>query len=221
MADRKVIDWEAIEREYRAGQISIAEIARQFEITHPAILKRAKRDGWTRNLASRVKEAVTAKLVTDGVTGKTAAETVELVAARAVQVVRDHKGRIGRGHKLIDALFGELEQVTEAGDFAEAIEAEFPGKDNFKRRAAILRAVELPSRASTLGTLALALKTLVGLERQAFNLDAPDDPANSVIDKLGLDEQRTLIAALASIARDAASFDGGITIEGEAHRISN
>ena len=39
-------DWEAIEREYRAGQLSVREIARQHDVSAPAIVKRAKRLGW-------------------------------------------------------------------------------------------------------------------------------------------------------------------------------
>ena len=38
-------DWEAIERAYRAGLLSIREIASTQGITHGAINKRAKRDG--------------------------------------------------------------------------------------------------------------------------------------------------------------------------------
>jgi len=58
---RPVIDWEAIEREFRAGQLSVVEIGRQHGLSHTAINKRAKRDGWTRNLADKVRKAVSAR----------------------------------------------------------------------------------------------------------------------------------------------------------------
>ena len=85
MTERKILDWEVIEREYRAGQLSVREIAETHGVSHPAILKRAKHDGWERNLSDAVREKVTTRLVTDGVTGKSARETVELAAERAVQ----------------------------------------------------------------------------------------------------------------------------------------
>ena len=58
MTERKSVDWEAIEREYRAGQLAVVEIGRQHGLSHTAINKRAKRDGWTRNLADRVRKKV-------------------------------------------------------------------------------------------------------------------------------------------------------------------
>jgi hypothetical protein len=51
MTERKSVDWKAIEREYRAGQLTVVGIGCQHGLSHTAINKRAKRDGWTRNLA--------------------------------------------------------------------------------------------------------------------------------------------------------------------------
>ena len=47
-------DWEAIERAYRAGLLSIREIASAHEVSHTAINKRAKRDGWERDLSEKI-----------------------------------------------------------------------------------------------------------------------------------------------------------------------
>lgn len=181
MSDRKVIDWEAIEREYRAGQLSIREIAGIQGVSHVAIMKRAKRDGWERNLSEAVREKVTARLVTDGVTGKSAKETVELAAERGVQVIREHRASIGRGQKLVSALFTELEEATDCRDeIKEAIEIETADDQNGKRRAMMFRALALPSRSGVIVNLAGALKTLVSLERQAFNLDDGASPGDGV-----------------------------------------
>lgn len=177
MPERKQIDWEAVEREYRAGQLSVVEIGRQHDISHTAINKRAKRDGWKRNLADRVRKAVSARLVSETVSPETENQIVELAAARGVQVVREHQASIGRGQKLVGALFGELEEATDSREeIEEVIEIETAGDKDKKRRAMMLRAVALPSRSAIIGNLAGALKTLVGLERQAFGLadDAGD-----------------------------------------------
>ena len=52
------IDWEAVEREYRAGQLSNRMIAEKHGISDTAIRKRAKRDGWERERAARQQEPV-------------------------------------------------------------------------------------------------------------------------------------------------------------------
>lgn len=152
MAEAKAVDWEAVEREYRAGQLSVAEIARQNGVSAPLVFRRAKRDGWTRNLAERIREAVTARSVTDGITGATARETIELAAERGVQIVREHRKLIGRGHVIVGKLFGEVENAD--GD-----------------------AISLKDKATAFGTLTNSLKTLIGLERQAFNLGEEGDGA--------------------------------------------
>jgi hypothetical protein len=63
MTERKSVDWEAIEREYRAGQLSVREIARRSGVTEGAVRKHAKDGGWTRALAEKVREAVRERLV--------------------------------------------------------------------------------------------------------------------------------------------------------------
>ena len=52
-------------------------------------------------------------MVADGVAGKSARETVELAAERGVQIVREHGVSIGRGQKLVNAPFGELEKAIQ------------------------------------------------------------------------------------------------------------
>ena len=47
----KPTDWERIELDYRAGIKTLRQIADENGITHGAINKRAKRDGWERDLS--------------------------------------------------------------------------------------------------------------------------------------------------------------------------
>lgn len=53
--EKKTPDWERIEADYRAGLLSVREIAASQGITHGAINKRAKRDGWERDLAAKIR----------------------------------------------------------------------------------------------------------------------------------------------------------------------
>ena len=124
MTERKSPDWEMIEREYRAGQLTVVEIGRQQGLSHTAINKRAKRDGWTRNLADRVRKEVSARLVS-AETSETERAAIEPAVARGVQVVREHQASIGRGQRLVGTLFDELEKATvQRADIEAAIEEE-------------------------------------------------------------------------------------------------
>jgi hypothetical protein len=47
-------DWIQIEVDYRAGIKTLRQIADEHSISHVAINKRAKRDGWTRDIAAKI-----------------------------------------------------------------------------------------------------------------------------------------------------------------------
>lgn len=55
-------DWEAIERAYRAGSLSIRSIAEKHDTKEGTIRSRAKKNGWQRDLTEQVKSATQAKL---------------------------------------------------------------------------------------------------------------------------------------------------------------
>lgn len=191
MADkRKQIDWEAIEREYRAGQLSIREIARQHDVSDGAIRKRAKNKGWSQDLSEKVREKVRTDLVRTEVRTPNASdkEVIEAAAARGVEVVRDHRRDINSGRNLVNLLMGQLEEAaTSRDEIEDAIIDETSEDGNGKRRAQMLRAVSLPGHAGTLRDLSTAMKNLIALERQAFNLDEKQGPVsdlNSVLDEV-------------------------------------
>ena len=204
MTERKSVDWEAIEREYRAGQLTVVEIGRQYGLSHTAINKRAKRDGWTRNLADRVRKEVSARLVSEEVSPETERAAIEPAVARGVQVVRDHQASIGRGQRLVGRLFHELEEATtQRADIEAEIRVETGAGKTDERRSKMLRAIALPSRSAVLGSLSSALKTLIGLERQAFNLDEASGEAPTQhydLTVLSLEELRELEQIIQKIA---------------------
>lgn len=55
-------DWEAIERAYRAGQLSIRAIADQYGSNEGTIRSRAKKHSWQRDLTEQVRAATNDKL---------------------------------------------------------------------------------------------------------------------------------------------------------------
>jgi transposase-like protein len=180
-------DWEAIERAYRAGKLSIREIAKNHDVSDTAIRKKATAGGWERDLSARVDEKVRVALVRNELrtaNPQTEEELVDQAAEQVVIVVRSHRKRINLQTVLVDVLTQQLIDVAgRRHDFEEAIEEETADDENGKRRSAMLKAVALPTHASTAVNLANAMKTLVGLERQAFNIkDESDTTPNALAD---------------------------------------
>jgi len=187
---RKSIDWDAVGREYRAGMLSVREIARQHGIDDRSIRKHAKKEGWSRDLGEKVRAKVRSEMVRAEVRKPDApeAEVIEMAAQRGVQVLREHRKDIGRGRKLVEAMFTELEDQTEnralltelVGSHLEDVGA----SEQAKRVAQ--KAISLPGRAGTLRDLTQSLQRLVILERQAFNLDdeRPADPFTEFYSKI-------------------------------------
>lgn len=182
-------DWEAIEREYRAGMLSVREIARQYGVTDTAIRKRAKAEGWERDLSQKVREAARAKLVRadgsrEGSQERRAndAQAVDFAAERQVEVVRQHRTAIGRGRDLTLRLLDELDaSTTRVGELEAMIEEETRGDSNSTRRNSMMRAVSLGGRATVMRDLSTAAKNWIALERQAFNMDEkPEDDGGAI-----------------------------------------
>lgn len=195
-------DWEAIEKEYRAGQLSEAQIARQYNISRAAIQKRAKKNGWNRDLSEKVRTEVAARLVAEGLQEARGAATVEMAAERGVALVLSHRSDIQQNRSAVTKLIQELHSTIENIDeIEEAIEIETADDLSGKRRARMMAAVALPSRAAIANSLASALKTLIPLERQAFNLDergnppdgSADNPVNVTLDATTAERLKHLV----------------------------
>lgn len=170
-------DWEKIELDYRAGVKTLRQIADEHGISHVAINKRAKRDGWERDLSAKIKAKadalVTRDAVTSAVTKIDEAETVKANARAIADIRLAQRKDISRSRQIVMALLAELEQsagddavvlLEQLGDLMQAGAAD-------KLDAVYRKIISLPSRAKTMRDLAGSLELLVRLERRAFGLD--------------------------------------------------
>jgi hypothetical protein len=179
-------DWEAIERAYRAGALSIRTIADRNGISDTAIRKKAKASGWARDLSEQVRKEVRNKLVRGEVRDEQCAnperdaEIVEEAAEEGARVVRSHRRDVRKATNLANLLMDDLLTTIQQREAIEdTIEEETKGDSNGMRRATMLSAVSLPSNAKTLFQLSSAMKNLQVLERQAFGLDDKEQPGDS------------------------------------------
>ena len=60
---RDDVDWEAVERHYRAGVLSVNQISQDYGVSRAGIEKRAAANGWTRNLAEKIAQSAEEKIV--------------------------------------------------------------------------------------------------------------------------------------------------------------
>lgn len=184
---RTVADWESIEREYRAGVLSIREIGKVHGVSDTAIRKKAKTDRWQRDLTERINEQVRSELVCSGFAPvdpkrganqkQTEREIIDQAAATVVQVVREHRGRIKQGNALVELLTKQLMDVAGSREeFEQAIGIICAEDKTPERMNRLLKAVSLGAHATIAVNLANATRVWVGLERQAFNISEGVDP---------------------------------------------
>ena len=192
-------DWEAIERAYRAGSLSIRTIAERQGVSDTAIRKKAKALGWARDLSDQVRKEVRSKLVRgevrndQGANCELVAEIIEEAAEEGARVVRSHRRDIRKATNLANLLMDDLlSTIQRREEIEEDIEAETSEDNNGMRRASMLAAVSLPSNSKTLFQLSSAMKNLQVLERQAYSLDEKEktdeaDELSKMMDELSKD----------------------------------
>ncbi|MGB2336204.1 MAG: hypothetical protein ACPH5V_02750 [Alcanivorax sp.] len=189
---RKQYDWEAIERVYRAGQLSIREIAKKYGPTEGTVRQRAKRYSWSRDLTQDVQKRTKDKLLRTDVRTPNAQEDsaiVEEAAERGAEIVRSHRRDINDARGICGLMMAELRDSTVHNEaIADVIEKQADDEEwDGKARAAARRAISLQSRAGVMRDMANSMKVLQGLERTAFNLDdQPNekDPLDELLDSV-------------------------------------
>ena len=162
--ERKQIDWDVIEPHYRAGIRALKHIGEEFGVSDAAIIKHARKFGWTRNLLAKIQakadEKVSAAMVSDLVSaGKklTEADRIESDSTLQADVRISHRKDIGRYNSLVAKLFREVENAT--------------AKEGEESPAEILT---IPQRVDCTKKLTDAAKTLITLEREAWGIkEAP------------------------------------------------
>lgn len=193
-------DWERIELDFRAGIKTLREIAAaDGNVTEGAIRKRAKRDGWVRDLSAKIKAKADDLVRKEAVrkvgtqdkpayrAGKDAErETVDINAQAQASVRLAHQADISKGRGIVVKLMAELEGVTDHPDLIEDLQqalyqAELgDDPDDITKQAArgraqrmrdaLERVAGLQGRVGSIKGLSEALKNLVALERQAWGI---------------------------------------------------
>ncbi|WP_374288881.1 hypothetical protein [Pseudomonas fluvialis] len=181
MVSKQAFDWEAIERDYRAGLLSVREIAGRHGCTHTAIGKRAKAEGWGRDLKAKIRakaDALVSRREVSRVSTVSPVETeqqiIEANAEVIVNVRMAHRSDIRRSRGLANKLLDELEHLTDNRELFEQLGELMRKPDDFgndRLNDLYHKIIALPNRSKIMRELADTLKVLIALERQAYNLD--------------------------------------------------
>ena len=174
-------DWEAIETAYRAGVMSLREIASQHGISEGAIRKRAKRDDWSRDLNAKIQQKaedlVRKQEVRRTVRNESTLTERVLIEATAevIATVRmEHRGDIRRARELTNTLFDELgAQCADVSALEQLGDIMFDPDDKGRDRLNEIyqKVISLPSRVKSMKDLSDSLKTLIGLECEAYSIE--------------------------------------------------
>ena len=186
----KSIDWEAIELEYRMGIPSVRALASQYGCSESAIRKKAEELNWSRDLTAKVRaetekmvrmEEVRSMVRADPEMKATEREQIEISAKIKTTIILAHRKDIPIARELVTKMFKELELQTDGIELLRELSEIMRSETAQDRRNDLYnKVIDLQGRAGTLKTLADSLKTLVALEREAFNIDAgKEDPKNN------------------------------------------
>lgn len=146
MADeKKPIDWPSIRSDWSKSDKSIRWLASWYQISEAAIRKKAKAESWPDRPAK----------ARNPVRSGDAPRNDPVIMAGVDAT--DPEQIVSKGHNLIFRLLDELDATTtHHTQLAEMIEAH---EEDPRRRAAMMKAIELPGRANVIKALATAFKT--------------------------------------------------------------
>ncbi len=185
-------DWERIEAEYRAGVLSLREIAKLHPgVSHVSIKRRADKEGWTRDLAEKIQakaeDLVTKQAVTPEVTAKRAVterEVIDANAARIAQVRGEHRVDISRARALAMTLLAEVEAETGSLDHLRELgellfSPDERGRDRLNET--YMKIISSAGRIDSMKRLAETLRHLIALEREAYGLKDAEKPGSGMV----------------------------------------
>lgn len=193
-AEKKAVEWDLVEVDYRAGIKSLKLMGTEYGVSDAGILKKAKKEGWVRDLGAKIRQKaadkVSAAAVSAEVSIQTRARESEIVEANATlqsDIILGHRRDIQRSRRLTMTLLNELEAQTDNQDLLEQLrEALYSPNENGvdKRDELFRKVIGLSSRSSTMKTLADSLKVLVAMEREAFGVDEDETKGGSAVDEV-------------------------------------
>jgi hypothetical protein len=207
MAERKQVDWESVERDYSAGLLSLREIAAKYDTKESSIRYKANQNDWSRDLSKKIEQKTNEKLrkieLRTELRSEKAISEKEIIEASAQAIVNvklEHRGDIRKSKRIVNSLFDELEITTDNRELFEQLgemlrNESDSGQD--KLNDIYKKVISMPQRIDGVKKLTDALKTMIGLEREAYGITNLEQ-SNKPIEEMTNDELERKIAELVS-----------------------
>lgn len=185
------VDWDEIERLYRADLRTFAQLASDFGVADSTVRRRAKKGGWKRDLKNRIKER-TNQIVQERAVQSLASDqverddqTIEDNAQAMANVRLSHRQDIRTARQISMTLFDDLQAQlgTENRQRLEDLFIAALKQESVDASAleAYERVISLPTHVRVMKDLSDTMTKLVTLERQAYGLDDVDSsPADAL-----------------------------------------
>ncbi|WP_404466254.1 hypothetical protein LG331_08190 [Vreelandella aquamarina] len=186
-------DWELIEREYRTGRFSLAQLEARHGVNRSNISRRAKKYGWTKDLSGRVRERTQEKITRTSLPPEAQAAyedqdeaVIEFAANENAAVVKGHRKSLERWRTIAERYAELLEDQVKAGTI----------KVDVGDGRAVEIDVPLEYVGKCLGHGTQTLERIVKMERQNYGLDLKVDEEKAPEAELTDDELEARIAKL-------------------------
>ena len=171
------IDWDKGRAMYESGTMSLTQISKALGCTDSAVSMRASRYGWVRDPAgvARVQDERARLLAAS--TQEQRDKVVAITASMQSKVLVGHRKDIERARRVVSVLLDELSLISDpaAQHHLEHLGELLADPDENgkldKLNKAYRRVISISERVSGINTLSTALKTLIMLERQAYNIE--------------------------------------------------
>lgn len=194
---KKQVDWELVEKDYRAGIKTVRQIAEERGVSHTAINKKAKQFGWERDLQQKIQTAAKNKVSRKTVSTEVSKET-KLTDALVVDKYSDIVAEVDQIQRedvglAINNTRSQLHELVALGDpqfrerlewLGEIMDESGPGPNgaykNDKVNELYRYIISLAGRVKMSKELAATHGVYIPLQRKIFGLDQEKQTTSDV-----------------------------------------
>ena len=157
--------------------LSIAAISRTYGPSRQAIMKKAERLGWHRQLAADVRNGINKKTIEqelqEPITAENYTDSIDRYSEKGAGIVGAHKVLFTKILEQVDVTLEDLKS-------AQGIMAKLMNADRVKKTLVMAASLAMKERNASLKTAADVLAKIVPMQRQAFQLDGEGSQAERI-----------------------------------------